>query len=67
MQLPDTTASEDGRCIVKVHDPKRRVVIEELEAGLDRILFRVMDMSDMPDVERQIRRCRRLLVLENLQ
>jgi hypothetical protein len=44
-------------------DTDRIRLMSELERDLDRILFRVMAAGGMPEVERQIRLCRRLLIL----
>ena len=41
-------------------------LVDELERDLDRILFRVMSAGGMPELERQIRLCRRLLILGSL-
>jgi hypothetical protein len=41
----------------------RERLTEELEADLDRILFKVMDAGDLPALERMIRETRRLLIL----
>jgi hypothetical protein len=38
-------------------------LVDELERDLDRILFRIMSEGGMPEIERQIRLCRRLLIL----
>jgi hypothetical protein len=43
--------------------PARERLAEELEADLDRILFKVMDAGDMPALERLIRQTRRVLIV----
>jgi hypothetical protein len=42
-------------------------LVDELERDLDRILFRVISAGGMPELERQIRLCRRLLILGSLE
>jgi hypothetical protein len=44
-------------------DPDHSKFVDELERDLDRILFRIMSAGGMPELERQIRLCRRLLIL----
>jgi hypothetical protein len=40
----------------------RAGVLDELESDLDRVLFRVMSIGNMPEVERLIRYCRRIVI-----
>jgi hypothetical protein len=40
----------------------RAGVFDELESDLDRVLFRVMSIGNMPEVERLIRHCRRIVI-----
>lgn len=40
----------------------RAGVLDELESDLDRVLFRVMSIGNMPEVERLIRHCRRIVI-----
>ena len=40
----------------------RAGVLDELESDLDRVLFRVMSLGNMPEVERLIRYCRRIVI-----
>ena len=45
---------------VNVHSP-RTDVLHELEADIDRLLFRVMRIGALPEIEDPLRRARRLL------
>ena len=56
-------AAEVRATITPRYGPDPSQHLDELERDLDRILFRVMDLGDLPEVEAQIRRCRRLLIL----
>jgi hypothetical protein len=49
----------------QVREGERSTLLDELERDLDRILFRIMSEGGMPEIERQIRLCRRLLILGN--
>jgi hypothetical protein len=42
----------------------RDQVFDELESALDHVLYRAIGIGDMTDVERLIRQCRRLVILE---
>jgi hypothetical protein len=44
----------------------RERVLDELEADFDRLLFRLMDLGGMTEVEDALRRARRLLILSGL-
>src|SRR4051812_1724220 len=52
-------APADGTLAVE----DRARVFDDLEADLDRVLFRVMAIGEMPEVERLIRQCRRVVIL----
>jgi hypothetical protein len=60
---PELPASGNGTLSAGVRTPDHEALIAELERDLDRILFRVMGLGDRPELERQIRRCRRTLIL----
>jgi hypothetical protein len=48
----------------KAAAPGRSRALESLEGDLDRLLFSVMDLGGLPEVEHLIRRTRRLVILE---
>jgi hypothetical protein len=52
---------DDGKA--ELPETGRRKLVDELERELDRILFRIMSEGSMPEIERQLRLCRRLLIL----
>jgi hypothetical protein len=54
---------KDDAKAAEVPETGRRKLVDELERELDRILFRIMSEGGMPEIERQIRLCRRLLIL----
>jgi hypothetical protein len=59
---PEPAAQNDRRA-AELPETDRSRLVDELERDLDRILFRVMSAGGMPEIERQIRLCRRLLIL----
>jgi hypothetical protein len=60
---PSPTAPANGKARVMAFEPIPDKVHTELELDLDRILFRVMGIGGLPEVECQLRHCRRLLIL----
>jgi hypothetical protein len=58
----EPAAQNDHRQAGTVETDRSRLV-NELERDLDRILFRIMSEGGMPEIERQVRLCRRLLIL----
>ena len=54
---------QNGSPAAEVASPARAEFIDELERDLDRILFRVMREGNMPELEHQVRLCRRLLIV----
>jgi hypothetical protein len=53
-----TTAAIDGRA---GGGSRRTPALEDLDADIDRLLFKVMDVGDLPTVEEGLRQIRRLL------
>jgi hypothetical protein len=55
--------NDHPRAGVEAPGTERSKLVDELERDLDRILFRVMGAGDLPELEHQLRLCRRLLIL----
>src|SRR5207237_603347 len=49
---PRTSAATNGRTVDPVQGPLASAPTDELEKDLDRILFRIMGMGGMPEIER---------------
>lgn len=56
-------AASKGRETTSAQAGERSKALESLEGDLDRLLFQVMGLGSLPDVEEALRRARRLVVL----
>jgi len=54
-----------GGTVTKSGSTDRARVLEDLESEIDRLIFRIMGMEELPEVEEALRRARRLLVLSH--